>query len=230
LSQLTDKIASPLRDKVQLNCEVRQIRKKLNGYEIDTGNGRFLCKHLVSTIPAYALKRLILDQSFIQVLEKVNYSPVDVFHFGFKKENIKNKDQGFGVLTKPSDLKKYLGILFSSRTFGHVAPAGCELFTVIVGGERQRELCDLPSEELERIILSELEQLINHHGEVVLKNHFRWKKGIPQYEMNHQELIDALAQFEKRNKDFYVLGNFHGGVSVSDCINKSKIMALKLSK
>ena len=230
LSQLTDKIATLLGDKVQLNCEVRQIRKKSNGYEIDTGKGRFLCKQLVSTIPAYALKHLILDQSFIQVLEKVNYSPVDVFHFGFKKESIKNEVQGFGVLTKPSDLKKYLGILFSSRTFGHVAPAGCELFTVIVGGERQRELCDLPSEELERIILSELEELINHHGEVVLKNHFRWKKGIPQYDMNHQELIDALAQFEKRNKDFYILGNFHGGVSVSDCINKSKTMALKLAK
>ena len=228
LSQLTDKIAESLGNKVQLNCGVRKIVKKSNGYEIDTVKGIILCKQLVSTIPAHALKYLISDQLFIDELEKVNYSPVDVFHFGFKKENIKNMDQGFGVLTKPSDLKKYLGVLFSSRTFGHVAPAGYELFTIIVGGERQRELCDLPVEDLERNVLSELEELLDHQGEVVLKNHFRWKSGIPQYDMNHQELIDGLVQFEKRNQDFYVLGNFHGGVSVSDCIKKSKKMALKL--
>ena len=228
LSQLTDKMAESLGDKVQLNCGVRKIVKKSNGYKIDTDKGIILCKQLVSTIPAHVLKYLISDQSFIDVLDKVNYSPVDVFHFGFKKENIKNMDQGFGVLTKPSDRKKYLGVLFSSRTFGHVAPEGCELFTVIVGGERQSELCDLPLKDIERIVLSELEELLSHHGEVVLKNHFRWKKGIPQYDMNHQNLIDALTQFEKRNRGFYVLGNFHGGVSVSDCIKKSKKMVLKL--
>tara|TARA_Y100001933_G_scaffold265158_1_gene336081 strand:- start:4353 stop:5678 length:1326 start_codon:yes stop_codon:yes gene_type:complete len=230
LSQLTDKMAENLGNKVKLNCAVRKITKNSDGYEINTGKGSIFCKQLVSTIPAHVLKYLISDQPFRDVLDKVNYSPVDVFHFGFKKESIKNKDQGFGVLTKPSDSKTYLGVLFSSRTFGHVAPAGCELFTVIAGGERQRELCDLPIEDLERIILSDLEELLHHKGEVVLKNHFRWKNGIPQYDMNHQELIDGLVQFEKRNQDFYVLGNFHGGVSVSDCINKSKKLALKLTE
>ena len=141
---------------------------------------------------------------------------------------MKNKKQGFGVLTKPSDGKKYLGVLFSSRTFGHIAPEDFELYTVIVGGERQRELCDLPIEDLEKIVLSELEELLQHDGEVVFKNHFRWKKGIPQYDMNHQELLDSIARFEARNKDFYVMGNFHGGVSVSDCIKKSKKMASEL--
>ena len=160
----------------------------------------------------------------------MRYTPVDVFHFGFKKDHVMNQAPGFGVLTKPSDQKNYLGILFSSRTFENVAPKDSELFTVLVGGERQKELCDLPIEQLETIILRELEQLICHQGEVTFKKHFRWKKGIPQYDMNHQELIDGLVQFEKRNQDFYVLGNFHGGVSVSDCINKSKKLALKLTE
>ena len=48
--------------------------------------------------------------------------------------------------------------------------------------------------------------------------------------MNHEDLIDVLAQFEKTNQDFYVMGNFHGGVSVSDCIKKSKELALRLSE
>ena len=90
LSELIEKIADPIGNKIQLNSGVRQITRKSDGYEIDTGKGRVLCKRVVSTIPAHALKNLISDQSLIHVLEKVNYSPVDVFHFGFKKENIKN--------------------------------------------------------------------------------------------------------------------------------------------
>jgi oxygen-dependent protoporphyrinogen oxidase len=230
LSQLTEKMAEGLSQNVRLNCRVTGIIKNEDGYEIVTNSGRFFCQRLVSTIPAHALKKVILDRTFIRVLDQVNYSPVDVFHFGFKKQNIKNQEQGFGVLTKPSDHKKYLGVLFNSRTFSHVAPDGMELFTVLVGGERQKELCELPIEDLEQIVLSELEDLLDHKGEIALKNHFRWKKGIPQYDMNHQELVDAVVDFEKRNEAFYVLGNFHGGVSVSDCIEKSKKLVLNLSK
>lgn len=229
LSQLIEKIAAPIGDKVELNCSVQEIIKKENGYEIVTQTQRIFCKQLVSALPAHALKKVISDQLFIQALEKVHYSPVDVFHFGFKKENIKNQKQGFGVLTKPADDKKYLGVLFSSRTFNHVAPEGLELFTVLVGGERQKELCLVPIEELEKGVLSELEELLDHQGEVILKKHFRWKKAIPQYDMNQQELVDAVVDFETRDGSCFVLGNFHGGVSVSDCIKKSKELALKLS-
>ena len=121
---------------------------------------------MVSTVPSYVLKGLVFDDSFSKEIAKVTYNPIDVFHFGFYKKNIKKMKKGFGVLTKPSDNKSFLGVLFNSQIFKHVSSSDTQLFTILVGGERQKELCQLESEKLERIVLKELEDLIDHQGEV----------------------------------------------------------------
>ena len=162
------------------------------------------------------MKQLIWDKSLIQELNRVIYNPIDVFHFGLERKNINNNIDGFGVLTKPSDKKSFLGILFNSRIFDFVSPNDMDLFTVLVGGERQKELCKLPVKELECIVLKELEEMINHSGNVVFSNHFKWKKGIPQYNLNQEQLVISISNFEKNNKNFHITGNYFNGISVSD--------------
>ena len=228
LSQMIQKIAEPLKNRIHLNVAVEKVEKSQSGYKVSTQSGTIFCKKIICAVPAYSLNKLFSNKQLNNVLNEVRYTPVDVFHFGFKKDHVMNQAPGFGVLTKPSDQKNYLGILFSSRTFENVAPKDSELFTVLVGGERQKELCDLPIEQLEIIILRELEQLICHQGEVTFKKHFRWKKGIPQYDMNQEKLSAAIKVFEAQNPGLYILGNFYQGISVSDCILKAKNIANKL--
>ena len=228
LSQLINKMSAPLKDQIYLNTPVQKVLKNEAGYEVICESSSIFCKKLICAIPAYALSNIFLDEQLTTILNEVRYTPVDVFHFGFKKENIKNKAQGFGVLTKPSDEKSYLGILFSSRTFNNVAPQDSELFTVLVGGERQKELCELPIEQLEEKVLNELEQLIGHKGRLAFKKHYRWKRGIPQYDMNQEQLNSAIANFEAQNSELFILGNFYAGISVSDCILKAKNIVNKL--
>lgn len=222
LNQLTSKIALKLIDKIKFNFVVTQILKTELGYEIKSKSSSIFCKNIISTVPAYNLKKIISDEYLVSELDKIIYSPVDVFHFGFLKNNIKNQTQGFGVLTKPSDNKNFLGILFNSRIFDYVSPKDKELFTVLVGGERQKELCELDPQRLKKIVLLELENLISHSGPIVFENHFRWNNGIPQFNLDNEKLIDAIECFEKNNLGIRILGNFFNGVSVSDCIQKSK--------
>ena len=69
-------------------------------------------------------------------------------------KTLKIKAQGFGVLSKESDNKHFLGILFNSRIFPHVSPKDKELFTVIIGGGVDtEELCDLEYDTLENLVL-----------------------------------------------------------------------------
>ena len=222
LSQLTTKIAESMEDKLVLNYKVEQIIKSENGYEIISDSGKILCKEIICTVPAYSLKNFIDDRTLITELDKIIYSPVDVFHFGFEKKNIQNKKQGFGVLTKPSDGKSYLGILFNSRIFDYVSPEGKELFTVLVGGERQKHLCEMSPIKLKELILKELEDLLGHKGETVIYNHYRWVKGIPQFNLDHSDLLNAIENFKNSHSNFHLVGNYFNGVSVSDCIQKSR--------
>ncbi len=225
LSSLITKVADQLKENIRLNYKVNKIEKTNNGYKILSDSGDIICKEVICTIPSYVLKQLIWDKSLIQELNRVIYNPIDVFHFGLERKNINNNIDGFGVLTKPSDKKSFLGILFNSRIFDFVSPNDMDLFTVLVGGERQKELCELPVKELECIVLKELEEMINHTGNVVFSNHFKWKKGIPQYNLNQEQLVISISNFEKNNKNFHITGNYFNGISVSDCIKKAKIIA-----
>ena len=95
----------------------------------------------------------------------------------------------------------FLGILFNSEIFDHVSSKESKLFTVIVGGERQPHLCELPIEELQALIENELKELIQSQKKPHFSNHYSYKKGIPQYQMNHQNLLDAIHYFQSKNQN-----------------------------
>ena len=222
ISQLTFKIAEKLNKNLKCNFEVEQIIKKNGFYEITGNKEVVICSNVIATVPAYVLKNIFFEDYLFKELDKVIYSTVDVFHFGFEKKNIENLKEGFGVLTKPSDKKSFLGILFNSRIFNHVSANDKELFTVLIGGERQKDLCQLSKIELRNKVLVELEDIIQHNGNVIFENHYKWEKGIPQYNMNQENLIMAINKFESNHSNLKILGNYFNGVSVSDCIMKSK--------
>ena len=228
LSQITNQIAYSLKDKIKLDCGVKKIIKNESGYNIICHSNNIECEELICTVPAYSLKKIIWEKTFAQDLELVQYNPIDVFHFGFHKKNIEKPKEGFGLLTKPSDNKSFLGILFSTEIFNFVSPKESKLFTVLVGGERQKEFCKMEKEKLELIILKELEKLIGHSGKIQFKNHFRWTNGIPQYNMYQDNLINSIKLFEKKNRNFHIIGNYFDGLSVSDCVEKGKLVVDKL--
>ena len=221
LSQLTNAIAHQLNSHIQLDCQIKKIEKKDNGYVIETANDTISCQNLISTLPAHALAYYVNDQTLKNCLENVEYVPIDVFHFGFNKIDVNNQSQGFGVLSKASDKKHFLGILFNSRIFSHISPQEKELFTVIVGGSRQKELCQLEPSKLKSLVLEEFMELMEVNNEPIFSNHYKYPKGIPQYNLNHQSLLDAIQNFENNNPNFYILGNYFNGISVSDSISKA---------
>ena len=225
LSKITSLLSDKFQNQILLETKVKGIKKESNCYKISFNNREdIVCKNIISTIPAYSLKEIIFDNRIKKVLSKVDYNPIDVFHFGFNKKDIKNEIDGFGLLTKPEDRKSFLGILFSSNIFSHVSTKDKFLMTVLVGGKRQKELCELPPKEIEKTILDEILKLFKISSNPELIKHFRWKNGIPSYSMMISSLEYEIKYFEKNNSSFSIIGNFHLGVSVSDCIYNAKTL------
>ena len=230
LGQLTDCIGNNLSDKLHLNTKVEKIENTNSVFRIYTNKGVFECEEVICTLPANVTSTLIKDSSLVEKLQDLEYVPIDVFHFGFDKKHVKNQVAGFGLLTKKNDKKSFLGILFNSSIFNQLAPKGFELFTVLVGGQRNRNLCKLEPKLLQEIILNELNQLINHSGPVYMSNHYRWKKGIPQYNLKYDYIEDHIKSFLDKNTNFYINSNFYRGISVSDCISKSEFISKKINR
>ena len=226
LSDLTNKIHQKIKDKIRFNSKITSISKIENLYEITVNNDiKYRCNKLICTIPAYALSEIIFDEKLSQTLKKISYCPIYVLHLGLEKQKIKNDISGFGVLTKPSDNKSFLGIIFNSRIFPHVAPLDKDLMTVMVGGTRQKQLLKTDKDLLFDKIVRDVRKLISYDGQIIMKHDFLWDKGIPQYGLDHDYIINEIKNFENKNKDFHIMGNYVNGISVSDCIEKASVVS-----
>jgi len=222
LCVLTNKIYQKIKDKIRLDSKITSISKIGNFYEITINNDvKYRCNKLISTIPAYSLSKVIFDKKLSESLKKISYCPIYVLHLGLEKQKIKKDISGFGVLTKPSDNKSFLGIIFNSRIFPHVAPADKDLITVMVGGTRQEQLLKIDKHLLLEKILRDIRKLISYNGDIIMKHDFLWKRGIPQFGLDHDYIINQIKNFENKNKNMYVIGNYFNGISVSDCIEKA---------
>ena len=226
LSDLTNKIHQKIKDKISFDSKITSISKIENLYEITVNNDiKYRCSKLICTIPAYALSDIIFDKKLSQTLKKISYCPIYVLHLGLEKQKIKNDISGFGVLTKPSDNKSFLGIIFNSRIFPHVAPPDKDLMTVMVGGTRQEQLLKTDKDLLFDKIIRDIRKLFSYDGRIIMKNDFLWDKGIPQYGLDHDYITNEIKNFENKNKDLHIMGNYVNGISVSDCIEKASILS-----
>jgi oxygen-dependent protoporphyrinogen oxidase len=163
-------------------------------------------------------------------LKKIEYNPINVLHFSLERNKIYSHINGFGVLAKPSDKLSFLGILFNSRIFPHLSPKKYDLITVMVGGGKQKNILKKPKKEIEERVISDIKKIINYKGKITLLNHFSWKKGIPQYDMNFANFENSIKKFMKKNDGFFIIGNYINGVSVSNCIKAGHQTALLLSE
>jgi oxygen-dependent protoporphyrinogen oxidase len=235
LGRLPIRIQEELGEKICCGASVNAIGKEGDGFTIhfstDRGQQQLKCDQVVSTLPANANATLLsaLSPALSKQLNEVVYVPMVILHLGFSESDLKNKRQGFGVLTLEEDKQHYLGVLFSSRTFAHVAPKGKALFTVFAGGSRAPEMAQLSDEEIVALLLPEIKKLIQTEKEPDFLRVSKWQQAIPQYGMQHHSLLQEVAQFHESVPQFHLSGNYLAGVSVSDCIANASYLATKLA-
>ena len=219
LSDLLDCFKKELDKNIFLKIKVTSLTRKNNLNFVQINDGQEIqCKNIISTIPAHCLKDIITDQKIITYLKKIEYHPLNVLHFSLERNKIYSPIDGFGVLAKPSDKLSFLGILFNSRIFPHLSPKKYDLITVMVGGAKQKNILKKPKKEIEKRVISDIKKIIHFEGKIELLNHFSWKKGIPQYDMNFLNFSKSIKNFKQKNPGLFIIGNFLEGVSVSNCI------------
>ncbi|XP_024626364.1 protoporphyrinogen oxidase 2 isoform X1 [Medicago truncatula] len=157
----------------------------------------------------------------LNFLPEVTYLPLSVLITTFKKENVKRPLEGFGVLVPSKEQQngfKTLGTLFSSMMFPDRAPSDMHLYTTFIGGTRNRELAQASTDELTKIVTSDLRKLLGAEGEPAFVNHFFWSKGFPLYGHNYGSVLEAIDKMEKDLPGFFYAGNHRGGLSVGRAI------------
>lgn len=233
IQTLTDQLAESLGESIKTNVRVERIAGLTDGkWRVITDSDENIFDSLIISAPAEAAAKLIADLNgnLGEKLGKIYYPPIAMIYFGVKTETLAQKLDGFGFLIPSAQRRKILGTIWNSAVFENRAPLGYDLLTTFIGGARNPKLFEKSDEELFKISMQELRDILGLREKPVFAHIKRWRKAIPQYEIGYEKIENAIAEFERKNAGIYFCSNFYKGISVGDCVKNAYALAEKISR
>lgn len=216
-------LVSALDGRVEIVGEAAtQVSRSGSGYEVITSTGRRIAvSSCIVTTAGGATASLIrhIEPNLAQQLQELEFASLTAVHLAVdRRENL--IENAFGVLCPGGMAENFLGVMFNSLIFPHMAPPDRHLLTVIVGGAQARgETPDV--ERLKGAIPRLLSEMFGVKGAQWLGS-FSWKGAIPQLVVGHHRLTAALDGAEARHPGLAFVGVDRGGVGVSDRIRVAR--------
>jgi oxygen-dependent protoporphyrinogen oxidase len=232
LSELCDALVKALGSSVHLNNAVTHIRRNNDGrYQVSaeqpdqttaSSEASFDLLVFAGTLPA--LEKIHFDGIRglpDAYLTSLTYAPAVSITTGFHREQIGHPLDGFGVLVPEVEQMNILGTLFTSSIFPKRAPDNGVTLTTFVGGMRSPELTQLDDDALLKLVLDDLNVLLDVNGKPQFIHITRWPKAIPQYEIGFERYLQRMTEIESANPGLLFAGNYRTGISMDACIRNS---------
>ncbi|WP_212006264.1 protoporphyrinogen oxidase [Chitinophaga sp. HK235] len=236
--RLTRRLQELLQTPVRFNCSVKHISKAADGgytltCEEQGGEHTITADHVVITTPADVAARQLagLDAGVAALLQQVYYPRMGVLHLGFEASALPQPLEGFGFLVPHAEKLHFLGAICNSAIFPHKAPQGKLLLTVFVGGARQEHYFDeLGAAGLQEIVIKEVQSLLGLSAAPVMQHFSYLEKAIPQLNVGHAKLRDAVAAMENQHPGLLLKANYVQGVALPALIQHAATLADSLRK
>ncbi|MEM8889910.1 MAG: hypothetical protein AAGD28_18180 [Bacteroidota bacterium] len=161
-------------------------------------------------------------------LLRIPYAPMILLHLAYELKTIGRAVDGFGFLVPPKENTALLGAIWNSGIFSDRTPEEQKLFTLFVGGARQPDLDPQASQKHIKQAQKEFETIMGIKREPAFQDLTYWKYAIPQYSMQHPEILEEIGRAQEALPNFHLIGNFIQGVSVGDCVARAKKLAESL--
>jgi len=220
LETLPRALADRLGPRLRTESPVRTLKPDGKGWRIETERETFPAARVVVACPASEAARLLepLDPSASRALAEVPQPPLAVLHFSWPAAAFRRPLHGFGHLVVPTHDRRVLGAVWSSCLFAGRAPEGRVLVTAFVGGARDSATPSLPDADLAELAGRELAVSLGAGSPASLVRVTRYARALPQYDLDHESRMQAVAHAEARMPGLSLIGNYRGGISVGDVV------------
>jgi len=175
---------------------------------------------VVLAVPAYKAAHLLGSFSpwLGNTLSGIAYAGVAVVAAGYDSHQMGPELNGFGFLVPRSEKRRTLGTVWNSSLFPGRAPQGSCTITSFVGGATEPDILEKPDDEIAALVQDENAQILNIAGAPVASAVWKHPKALPQYNLGHAHIVEALREGEKENPGIFFSGNYLEGPSVGKCV------------
>ena len=235
LASLVDALASVLPlDRVHTAIPVKDIGDENRWQVVVEEKGQLIADRFDEVILATSLDsgrdllRLKGDQRLIEFLP-VDASSAILVAFAWTQDLAQafTIPPGFGFLVPQGSTtdRQLLACTFVDRKFPHRAPPSARVLRAFFGGTSAESLSSESDEEIAKLALVQLRNILGHLPEPSFHAVRRWPRSLPQYEVGHLERIERLETMVAGVPGLHLLGNSYRGVGLPDLIRDARATA-----
>jgi protoporphyrinogen/coproporphyrinogen III oxidase len=231
MASLPRTMAAKLGESVRMGACANGIAKiDHSGYRIQfTQKGRtetIEANALVIATPAYTAAHLVepLAAPLARMLSGVAYAGVVVIGTGYHANQLGALD-GFGVLVPRSEKIRTLGIVWNSSLFPDRGGEGRVTLASFVGGATDTEILERTDEEIVAVVQDENARILKITGQPIVSRLWRHRKALPQYNLGHGHVVEAVRESEGALPGLYFVGNYLEGPSIGKCVERGSRVA-----
>jgi oxygen-dependent protoporphyrinogen oxidase len=136
------------------------------------------------------------------------------------------KSFDFVIVAVPSPAA---GKVHASEKFPGRAPSDAAIIRVFLGGTANRELVELPSDDLSKLAHRELSSLLEIIGQPLWCDVGRWPQSMPQYHIGHLALVARIEARVERWPGLELAGNAYHGVGIPQCVRSGEAAAERVA-
>src|SRR5690348_4523872 len=175
---------------------------------------------VVLAAPSYAASHIVrpLSEPLADMLSGVAYASVVVYCAGYYDKQAVLPPEGFGVLIPRSEKHRTLGMVWNSSLFPERAPRGQFAMTSFLGGATDPDLFAQSNEEIAAITEKDSATILGITGSPIASSLWRHEKGLPQYNMGHGHVVEALRDAQRSMAGLFFSGNYLEGPSIGKCV------------
>jgi len=219
-------LAAPAR-RITLRQQSREAADHEISIEIDGSVRTITAPTLIVATEAYAAADLLKETApaLAALIGDIPYNSLVSVPFGYRREQLKRKLDGFGFLATRDSGLRILGSIWNSSLFPARSPAGFVCLTNLIGGATDDKAVTLSDQELARIVHHDLQQVLGITGEPRHLPITRYAKAIPQYVLGHVDRVARIETAASKFDGFWLLGNYMRNVSLGECIRQANATA-----
>ncbi len=231
IGTLVKQAATSLGGRVHRNSRVSSIEQHGDGYRVHLKDGETLeSDKVVLALPAYAAADVTsaFDKTLSEALASIVYAPIAVVCAGYDRADVAHDLDGFGYLVPPNQARGVLGCIWTSSVFPQTAPSGKVLLRTMIGGALDPGAVSKSDEQLLERMRLDVHSFLGISSEPETLRIYRHTRGIPQYGLNHGEILREIDAAETRHPGLFLTGNAYYGISMNDCVAAAYRLAQRI--
>ncbi len=187
---------------------------------------------VVVALPAPRAANLLAttDTELSYSLSRISYASSAVVGLLYRRDQIKDPLNGFGVVVPTIENRRIVAASFSSVKFPGRAPDEQVLIRVFLGGALQPELLERTDGELVDLAHAELRVILGIEDKPLRADLVRWNEKMPQYHVGHLQLVERIERQIDKLPGLELAGNAYHGVGIPQCVASGDKAARRLAE